>query len=233
MVLDYILAKDMSKKTTTNLSQEIFNILNGRINSWKYAPSHRFTEIGLSEEFGVSRSPIREALAKLVDKGLVEKIPNIGYSVRQPNMNEVVELYDLRLALELYVVEVLSINGLSKEKGDKLYDDWTTLLKSKTVNLASVADLDEQFHETLATEINNKALLKELQRIKERLHFIRMTDITTSDRLKTTCEQHIQILDCINLGDSICAREALQKNIKSGRDNVEYSLKSAIAQTYL
>jgi len=233
MVLDNNLAIDMSKKTTSNLSQEIFNILNGRINSWKYAPSHRFTEVGLSEEFDVSRSPIREALAKLVDKGLVEKIPNIGYSVKQPNMNEVVELYDLRLALELYVVEWLSINGLRKEKGDKLDEDWTTLLKSKTVNLASVAELDEQFHETLATEINNKALLKELHNINERLHFVRMTDITTSERLKTTCEQHIQILDCIKLGDPNCAREALQNNIKTGRDNVEDALKLAIAQAYL
>ena len=228
----------MPKKTTSNLSQKIFDELNYRINSWKYGPSHRLTEQGLSEEFGVSRSPIREALGKLVDRGLVEKIPNIGYSVKQPNMTEVLELYDLRLALELYIVEWLSANGMQPNEWNKLREVWTKLqhkTDSKLIDLAGldVARLDEEFHEVMALGVGNSALLQEFHEINERLHFLRMTDITTSERLLTTCEQHLEILRCIEEQDSSCAREALRKNIENGRDNVETALRSAISQAYL
>ena len=68
----------MKNQTSANLSNDIFIALKDRIVRWHYPPGYRFTEEGLCEEFGVSRSPVREALRILVEKSLVDKEPRKG-----------------------------------------------------------------------------------------------------------------------------------------------------------
>jgi DNA-binding GntR family transcriptional regulator len=55
------------------LSNDVFSVLKERIIHWEYAPGHRFTEEALCEEFGISRSPVREALRMLVENRLPTK----------------------------------------------------------------------------------------------------------------------------------------------------------------
>ena len=63
----------MKEQHSPNLSTDVFSVLKERIIRWEYAPGHRFTEEGLCDEFGVSRSPVREALRMLVETGWWKK----------------------------------------------------------------------------------------------------------------------------------------------------------------
>src|SRR5919108_5145622 len=110
----------MKEQPSPNLSTDVFTSLKERIIRWEYAPDHRFTEEGLCEEFGVSRSPVREALRMLVENNLVEKTPHKGYSVKQLDLREIHELYDVRMALELYVIERLIQRGYPQKEWDAL-----------------------------------------------------------------------------------------------------------------
>jgi len=223
----------MKNQPSSNLSGDVFTALKNRIIHWRYPPGYRFTEEGLCEEFGVSRSPVREALRMLVENGLVVKEPHKGYCVKQPDMREIYELYELRLALELYVVDLLAKKGIPETERQRLSEVWQKLLDKTPLNVNDFSEKDEEFHEALAALTNNKSLMQHLHSIDERLHFIRMMDITSSERLRTTCEQHIRILECIKDGDVHCAREALEMNIQDGRDNVEQAVKTALAKSYM
>jgi len=223
----------MRSISSPNLSHNVFLELKKRIIHWHYPPGYRFTEEGLCEEFGVSRSPVREALRMLVENGLVDKEPHRGYSVKQPDMREIYELYEVRLALELYVVEMLTKTDIPSADWERLHTAWQTILEKIPENVDDFSKKDEEFHEALATFTNNKVLIQQLHGIDERMHFIRMMDITTSERLQATCEQHIRILQCIKEGNVECAREALEKNIQDGRGNVEQAVKSALAKAYM
>lgn len=223
----------MTKPPSPNLSTDVFSVLKERIIRWEYPPGHRFTEEGLCEEFGVSRSPVREALRMLVENKLVDKTPHKGYSVKQLNMEEIHELYDVRLALELFVIERLTEGSLPEKDWQKLYRTWQKLQKTSLINPAELAKLDEEFHERLAGWTGNRTLLQQLRTIDERLHFIRVTDITTPERLLNTCNQHLRILECIQNKDTQCAREALRLNIEDGRKNVEHAIKEVLARAYL
>lgn len=223
----------MKSQSSPNLSGEVFKALKDRIIHWHYPPGYRFTEEALCAEFGVSRSPVREALRMLVENGLVGKEPHKGYSVKQPDMREIYELYEVRLALELYVVELLTKTGMPDEESQRLHAVWQAILDKTPENLNDFAEKDEEFHEALAALTNNNSLMQQLHSIDERLHFIRMMDITTSERLRATCEQHIRILKCIKDGDVDCAREALGMNIQDGRGNVEQAVKTALAKSYM
>lgn len=223
----------MTDQPTQNLSTDVFSVLKERIIRWEYAPGHRFTEESLCDEFGISRSPVREALRMLVENKLVEKTPHKGYSVKQLDLQEINELYDVRTALETFVIEHLAQGNYPEKDWKELYRTWQGLRKVTLTSPADFAELDEQFHEKLAGWTGNQILLQQIRSIDERLHFIRMTDITTTERLRETCKQHLRILDCIRERNVECAREALQLNIEDGRRNVETAIKEALARAYL
>lgn len=219
----------------SNLSSEIFDTLKNRIIRWEYMPGHRLTEESLCHEFGVSRIPVREALRMLEDNKLIDKIPYRGCTVKQPDLNEINELYDVRLALELFVVEYLATQGLDEAVQQQLRQPWNHLLEEgapDAVDPFQLARQDEAFHETLAEATGNQMLLDLLHTANERMTFIRLTDITTWDRLRGTCQQHLQILESIRAQNVPAARQAMQTNIEFGRKNVESALKDALVQAY-
>jgi DNA-binding GntR family transcriptional regulator len=220
------------KQKTSALSAEVFNALKERIIHWEYPPAHRFTEEELCEEFGVSRSPVREALQMLVENSLVTKEAYRGYTVRQPDLEEIHDLYDVRLALEFFMVEWLTSHGIPEADWWQLHDTWQSILDHLPQRTADFAKNDEAFHEELAARTGNQALVQYLRNIDERLHFVRTTDITTPERLCETCEQHLKILDYIKDGNVNDAREAIRQNIEGGRQNVEVAIREVLMRSF-
>jgi DNA-binding GntR family transcriptional regulator len=220
------------KQKASSLSTEIFTSLKERIIHWEYPPAHRFTEEELCDEFGVSRSPVREALQMLVENGLVMKEAYRGYSVRQPDLEEIHDLYDVRLALEFFVIEWLTSHGIPDAEWKQLRDTWQNILEHLPQRTADFAENDESFHEELAARTGNKALVQYLRNIDERLHFVRTTDITTPERLSATCQQHLKILDAVKDGNVDRAREAVRENIENGRKNVEVAVREVLVRSF-
>ncbi len=223
----------MAKQT---ISSEIFQTIRSRIIRWEYPPGYHLTEEALCQEFNVSRIPVREALHQLEESHLVEKIPHQGCRVRQPTEKEINELYDVRLALEGFIVEQLAQKGMDKATWQQLYDHWQTLYHTNPAaefDASLLAHEDEAFHETLAQATENETLITILKGINERLAFVRYTDITTLERLLETCQQHLPILEAIHQGDTQEAIKAMRLNIEYGRRNVESALKDVLSKAYL
>lgn len=225
----------------SNLSEKVYNAVKRRILYWEYPPGYHLTEDALCEEFEVSRIPVREALRMLEENTFVEKIPHRGCRVRQPNLAEINEIYAVRLALETHVVAHLAAEGMTAEAWDALYTTWHEIehgLESQGIlnpqspeNIAEWARLDQAFHETLAQAAGNTFLCDMLRMIDERLHFLRLMDITTSDRLMLTCQQHLAVLRQIQARDVAAAQAAIRKNIEFGNSNVKLALHAALAKS--
>ena len=222
----------MVASNTSTLSASIVATLKDRIIAWRYPPEHRLTEDGLCKEFGVSRSPVREALRVLATNGFVRRTDNRGYAVRQVMLKELEELYDFRLALELYAVETLATSGASAESLASLAKVWDQLRRRPKRKVEELANLDACFHEQLAALVGNSTLLGQLKSINERLLVFRMIDFETADRVTSTCDQHLAILDRIEARDAEGARDAMRKNIRDGRNIVGRSIKEALARSY-
>ncbi len=219
----------MGKST---LGRTIFSTLAERILRWDYLPGYRFTEEALCAEFEVSRSPVREALNMLAENGLVERKPMQGCSVRLLDFDEIDELYDVRLALEEFVVARLCRRELEAERVDELMAYWADLHDRlpETANLVPAAD--ERFHETLAGLAKNGALSKALEDIDRRIHFVRMADFRSAERVRSTCAEHLELLRAIKEKDETRAIGTLRLNIEGGRSSVESAIKEALAHAY-
>ena len=220
------------KRHAKSLGEEIYTILKERIIRWEYLPYQRLTEQSLCEEFNVSRSPVREALKALEENGLIVKESNVGYEVVQPNLKDVFEYYEFRLALELFLVEKLAMDGIDDAVCEKLSRQWRSLHDDSHEINETIALLDENFHLELAKCVGNSYLTKQLLIVNERIHFIRMIDITTQERLKLTAKQHLLILNNIRNHDIEGAKAAIKENIKSGLENVEVNIRKALSHAY-
>lgn len=225
-------AKTAAGARLSGLSASIVDTLKERIVGWKYPPEHRLTEEGLCSEFGVSRSPVREALRALVTNGFVRKMANRGYAVRQLDLREIEELYDLRTALELHVVDDLARQGGKRPELDAVRETWKGIQVGPRRKGEEMAQLDTRFHETLAELSGNHMLLEQLRAINERLLVFRMIDFGQPDRTKTTCQQHMKVVDRILAGDRDGARAAMRRNIDDGKGNVNAAIKEALARAY-
>jgi len=221
----------VAKKSFT-FSASLIATLKERIITWKYPPEHRLTEDALCREFGVSRSPVREALRVLATNGFVRRTANRGYAVRQVKVNEVEEMYEVRLALELYAVETLATRGAPADELAAMTKTWNTLRRHPKRDVEELAALDARFHEGLASLLGNATLMRQLEAINERLHLFRTIDFAKTNRVAATCAQHLAILDRIAARDAAGAREAMRRNIEDGRNIVGSAIKEALARAY-
>jgi DNA-binding GntR family transcriptional regulator len=222
----------MAAPNSSTFSDSIVATLKGRILAWHYPPQHRLTEGVLCREFGVSRSPVREALQVLATNGFVRRMDNRGYAVRQVKVKELEELYDVRLALELYAVETLATSGASTGDLAAMAKTWNGVRRRPKRTVEELAELDAGFHEQLATLVGNETLLEQLKAINERLLVFRMIDFEATNRVKNTCAQHLEILERIGARDASGAREAMRRNIGDGRNIVGKSIKEALARAF-
>ena len=213
-------------------STSIISTLKNRIIWWKYPLEYRLTEEELCKEFGVSRSPAREALRELATHGFLKQLPHGGYVVKQLNPQEILEAYDVRMALELFVVEQLAQRSEPIKEIEDLKQTWTALLNGPPPKAEGLADLDTKFHETLAEALDNRMLFDQLRIINERLLVFRMSDFGNPERAHATCHQHLKILARIEDKDMEGACKAMRENIEDGRNSVSVAIKEVLAKSY-
>lgn len=207
-----------------NLSADVYERLSERILKLEYAPGHRLTEEGLCTEFQVSRSPVREALNMLVQRGLIRKNPRQNYVVRELDVKEIRDAYHVRLVLELEVMTLLCRQGVQPALLDRLEAHWLGVRDKLPEGMAHAAEDDEKFHRELAEATGNQALARMLAAIDSQIHFVRLYDITNVDRLRRTCTEHLEILTALRRQDLKNAVISLARNIEWAEANVEGAL---------
>nr|WP_246460005.1 GntR family transcriptional regulator [Puniceicoccus vermicola] len=222
-------------KVRQSRSEFVFKRLEQRILSWKYLPGHHLKEDEICTEFNVSRIPVREALGRLSQIHLVERKPNMGCTVKRWTVDELTEFYELRLALESYVVETLAREGPPEGAFDSLQEAWRKHRDFPEECVVSGLDWsrrDEKFHIGICEVLGNQQILSTLQDINARLRFLRVKDINSPERIRISSNQHLAILKAILSGDAETAKRTLRKNIYTGKSNVESSLRDILIEAY-
>jgi DNA-binding GntR family transcriptional regulator len=223
--------KRATARVTSNLGLQIQVKLRERILRWHYPPGHHLGEQELCDELEASRIPVREALRALAEQGLVDQIPNRGCFVKQPDVQNTHALYDMRLALELFVAERLARSSLPAELLARERAYWEPRLHIKATEPVEAMDFvnaDENFHLSLARVIENPYIVEALEDINERLRFVRLAVQTTPHRVQTTAGEHLMILEAIERKDAEAARRTLRRNISHSRNNVEIAISRAL-----
>lgn len=206
--------------------------LKRRIVRWQYMPGTYILESDVCKEFNVSRSPAREALKILSATGFLENAGRRGYRVVQPDAKGASQLYEARLAIELYAVSRATEAHGKSEVISRLRAEWGNLDELRTKTPEQLSEGDRRYHEQLTSLLGNAVLSDVLSRIDERLDIFREIEFANARSLEETAEQHVRILDAIEANDADSALEALRENISTAMRNVENSIKEVLARAY-
>lgn len=194
-------------------------------------PDARLTEPKVSVFFGVSRTPVREALSRLCSSGLVKRC-EFGYAPIRPTVVGVRDLYELRSAIELAGIRRAMDNA-------DVCHDMDILARERDRWLGFHADIpdqypgfvleDEKFHLAVLSAAGNPELVAGLRSVNARIRRVRMHDFMVNMRIETTITEHLAILDAIGDGSLGHAEELLRNHIGASLDVVIERVQKAIA----
>ena len=163
-------------------------------------PLHlRLGEERLAALLGVSRTPVREALLRLHAEGLIGPHPEGGYRPVAPDVDQVHDLYEVRMALELQALRRPGERGTTHDLGDLelLRDEWRNVSDKQPEPDPGFVTLDEDFHVRLAAASGNPSLADLLRVVNERIRVVRMHDFLTGERVRRTITQHLEIVEAV------------------------------------
>lgn len=205
--------------------ERLYFELRERSMRYDFKPGARINEQALGRELGVSRAPLREALNRLVAEGLLDFVMNKGFFRKAISVDEVFDLYQVRIALERRAV-FLAVQRASDEEIAAVAAYWQTFL-DESARLASgdMVLADEEFHRRLVALSHNKELSAFMEVVTRRIHVARHIDIEqSSDWNARAFDAHRELMVLIAKRDTAAALQTLTEHI-------DMSLKRAVEIT--
>jgi DNA-binding GntR family transcriptional regulator len=199
-----------------------------KIASGDLAAGSPLSEVALATEIGVSRTPVREAIGQLAAEGILQKISGRGTVVAEPTRQDIVDLYELREALEVYAVGHVARRGLKPDEStllgqlvdeiaavkDRLVRSGKTTLSGDLLQRFLAADL--RFHTVLLQAAGNRRMSKVLgdTRLLLRIFTMRREDHTAA-LLTQVQRYHRRILEAVTHGNGPKAAQLLGEHIQA------------------
>jgi DNA-binding GntR family transcriptional regulator len=208
-----------------SLADRVAEQLREAIQMGAYAPGFRLVERRIAAELGVSHIPVREALARLAEEGLVTREPRRGSRVASIDTRQLEELSGLRVVLERYVVE-------------RAQAHWTpeieTALRKIVAQMEQAAargdtrrlfDLDVKFHEGLWATADHPLLQEIVAQLRGRISgFLRAANAALDPAsLEAHAATHGELLDTIATGTAAEAQDAMARHITEATDRIQAS----------
>ncbi|MEM6482296.1 MAG: GntR family transcriptional regulator [Pseudomonadota bacterium] len=194
-------------------SDAIADALEALILDGTFSDGVRLDEHQLSEKFQVSRTPLREALQRLIASGLVEQRPRRGVFVRQPGPIELVEMFEVMAELEATCAK-FAARRISDEALGELHA--TNALCNKAVKSGQVDAYfweNERFHAIIYRQSGNAFLEKECLRLHRRLQPFRRMQLRLRGRLHQSMQEHEAILRALEEGQAERAADEIRAHV--------------------
>ncbi|HWK28005.1 MAG TPA: GntR family transcriptional regulator [Solirubrobacter sp.] len=207
-------------------SQQVFEVLAHRISRSQLPAGERLAEEALSREFGVSRTPVREALRRLEQAGLVERQEHGRYAVRALDLARIDQLYTVRIVLEELAVS-LTAPVVGTPAFERLLAD-TRAAAADTDGESPDHEMREEFHERLAALSGYDELVRMLSDIDLRIYACRRLDTQLPGRATQGQVEHLRIIELLAEGKVDEAKQAMREHIDGSRATVRSLMRAGI-----
>jgi DNA-binding GntR family transcriptional regulator len=186
----------------TTLVEQAYSAIRAKILDNSYSPGFQVLESVLVSELGVSRTPLREALIRLQQEGLVEVIPRHGMRVLPLFAQDMAEIYQILSALESSAAEMLAARKPSAKELAPLKAATQDMVKAlKKDDLKAWAAADERFHASLIGLAGNRLLAQAVAAYWDRAHRARMFTLKLRPKPVNSTKEHAQMVEHILKGD--------------------------------
>ncbi len=180
--------------------------------------SGRLYTIGeFADQFGVSATPVREALGDLAVDGLIEMVPNRGFMVPPVTEEDLDEIFELRLMLEVPAVARVSghIGPLALKRCRQLIEQGNA--RAAGGDVAAFLDVDRAFHLELLQQVGNSRLVQVVERLRDQARLYGIVALAADRRLGAAAAEHEALLTAVEAGDAEGARVLMARHLEHTR----------------
>ena len=210
-----------------SLSQKACHQIRTWIIQYDLKPSAHLRVGDLARALDMSQTPVREALSMLQQEGLIERQGKGGYHVRAMTLEEIGDLYEVRIALESLAARQaakrLSLEGRGRLTA--ILDEVRELLD--TDNKTRILQLEQDFHVIIFEASGNRALAEMGRTILDRIWIIQNVNLLTTDHLSEAHPQHMGVFEALKAGDPRKAADLMHRHVSGARDFVLSRLRNS------
>ena len=194
-------------------SAKIRDSLEQRIVEGELGNGKRLDETELSSFYGVSRTPVREALQRLAESGLADHLPRRGTFVRSPSLSQLVEMFEVMAELECMAIRLAARRATANDI-DALEKDNETCRAAVAANdTKKYYEVNARLHDRIYQMSGNSFLAIEARRLHDRLRPFRRLQLRVRGRIEESMAEHDIILAALRDGDADLAMETMKKHI--------------------
>lgn len=199
------------RRSTTD---DVFVRLRQQILAGELGPGSHHSVYRLSDELGVSRTPVREAVLRLADLGLVTIERNRGITIRGVRAEDVRDVFELRLMLE-----VPAAAGAAEGADDALVDRLRSALEAmraaaRTGDEVVFTRHDRALHAALGESLGNVLLSREVDRLRDSIQVRGVSTVGRTRTMADVAEEHAPIVEAVAAGDAVAAATAMREHLE-------------------
>ena len=178
-------------------------------------PGTRIRETDIAEEFGISRTPVRDAIRRLENDGLIVHLPHQGAVIKTLDHREIMEMYEMRQVLE-GTAAFHAAQHASDLEIDELIELNDLMLENKE-DENGAAEANRLFHQTLYRAANNRYLIDAINNLSNAMALLDGTTLHSSERVENAYNEHREIVNQIQSRNSTEANRAVRAHISNSQ----------------
>lgn len=209
----------MTEHKSVSLADRVFERLEDDILSGRYAYGETLTEARLSEELGVSRTPVREAVRRLEQEHLLRESGK-GLVVQGITKEDVADILDIRLRIEGMAVRLAAARMSDEEKKRLLEAVELQEFYVAKGDAAHIQEQDHQFHERLYAGCGSLTLQSVLVPLHRKAQMFRRAAVERAARAGESVREHRKIAEALLAGDADKAEQLMLEHIEKARENM-------------
>jgi len=202
------------------LNQKVYRVLKESIVKGFLEPGTKLLENRIAEEMQVSRTPVREAMQKLVAEGFVKTTPNQTMAVTEVSPEDVKEVLQIRGVLEGLAARIAAkkINRQEIDELGKLVAQMSLHVTEE--NLSSYCKVDDEFHDLILNICENKWIIQIRDNLGSFIYRFRIKSLSVPGRLKCSLKEHRAIMEALKKHDSVEADRLSQVHMENTIINI-------------
>lgn len=208
----------MTRITPTALYQEVAERLRQRIFAHELTPGTWIDEQKLAEQYGISRTPLREALKVLASEGMVDLKPRRGCYVTEISRQDLDDLFPLIALLEGRCAADAVKRAKPAEINELKIIHERLEAAARDGRMDAFFEANQEFHRRIQELANNRWLLSVIQDLRKVLKLSRMHSLSLEGRLQQSLDEHRGILAALEAGDAAKAEKLMHDHLLSGRE---------------
>lgn len=204
-----------------SMTERVLEELRNDIINWNYDENDMITEAEISQKFGVSKTPSREALNYLCMEGFLEKIPNKGYLVKGISVVELQSLFQFRGILEKASAEMAIQYATDEELHFLKEHTEAQIAKAEGSTYQEYSEMNMDFHMSVAYLSRNEYLISALENVLNKLRRVFVKEWKSSGA-KALLEAHLELVDVLCQRDVEKAKRYVARELEGAEYRVYF-----------